>query len=137
MWTKRIVACMIGSAMSLHAFLLLISSITWLVTRWFGSFSIASSNADDLVDGHPGLRNQLHQRQQQLPTLVLANCSIAAAAVFSSRLMMWYGFFTAVVSFRRMVLANRFYRTGPPPPLSLQLRLGHPRRRVFRQQEPR
>jgi hypothetical protein len=41
---------------------------------------------------------------------------------------MWYGFFTAVVSFRRMVLANRFYRTGSPPPLILQLRSGHPHR---------
>jgi hypothetical protein len=39
---------------------------------------------------------------------------------------MWYGFFTAVVSFRGMVLANRFYRTGSPPPFNLQLRLGHP-----------
>src|SRR3954452_24745534 len=77
-------------------------------------------------DGDPSLGDRSTNGNRSCP-LAFANCSIAAAAVFSSRFTIWYGFFTAVVSFRRMVLANRFYRTGSPPPLNLQLKLGHPR----------
>ena len=35
-----------------------------------------------------------------------ANCSILAGALFSSRLTMWYVFFTAVLSFRRIVFGE-------------------------------
>jgi len=40
---------------------------------------------------------------------------------------MWYGFFTAVGSFRDSVWQTGFYRIGSqPPPTNLQLNSGHP-----------
>src|SRR5215471_606997 len=57
--------------------------------------------------------------------LAWQNCSMMAALSRVARVTIWYGFFTAVGSFRRFLFGNRILSNRrQPPPTNLQLNSG-------------